>query len=849
MTTASPTMDAAFHAMAAHLHRGAPWAYYWAKLPSGEKQTFWFETGRPLPPMPQEWAGADLYFAVNPTTARGTHYTRAKLGDIAAINCFFAEFDDKDWGERAAINQHIAQLDPPPSALVSSGGGIHAYWLLRNTATVTDANREDVRAIEKRWNAHVGGSKSVNDIARVLRVPGSFNFKYSPPRPVELVYCDLAEQYDLVALLQMLPGQSTTPTPTPAPVDLDDAALIDSIRRSKQGAEFDRLMAGDLTAHAGDHSAADHALLRILAFWTRRDVGRMLQLFKASQLYDPATRTAKHADYPGYLLKTAESAAASCAKVYDPPQRDQAAIDAAAAAVGSNAPAQPAQPQAGQPLRSGKRQIAVSADLRKMRDVALAVLRDANMPPKLFVSAGQLAEVDWNDAAPKIRSVSRPALLNHLVDDADWLDGKGQRGAAPPKDAADLLLALPDLPFPRLTAIAQAPIFAPDGTLCSAPGYAAAAESWIDHALHIPDTTPDATAVRTAISLWRDELLGDFPFADDASRAHAIALGLLPFCRAMIDGPTPLHLVDAPLRGAGKGLLVGACTLPALGRPADSQPLSGDEESVRKMLLSVLLEGRPIVNLDNMTRLDSDSLALALTQHTFTDRALGLNATRSAPIRCVWVATGNNLSVSEDIARRCCFIRLQPTMETPELRTGFKHANLLVWAAEHRADLVWAALVIIRNWIAQGRPTAGAVKGSYSSWADVMGGILHASGIPGFLENEMQIAAAKSPERAAMRILFTEWWKAHQSKTVFLDDLVSLALPEALNPAAGVPPWQGILEDLLDTKDLRTARRSLGNHLRTWAGRVLEIDGAGAVVLRVGNRAKKGMPWNLEVVR
>jgi len=52
-----------------------------------------------------------------------------------------------------------------------------------------------------------------------------------------------------------------------------------------------------------------------------------------------------------------------------------------------------------------------------------------------------------------------------------------------------------------------------------------------------------------------DELLIDFPFADEASRANALALLLLPYVRPLIVGPTPLHLITAPTQGTGKDLL------------------------------------------------------------------------------------------------------------------------------------------------------------------------------------------------------------------------------------------------------------------------------------------------------
>jgi len=41
----------------------------------------------------------------------------------------------------------------------------------------------------------------------------------------------------------------------------------------------------------------------------------------------------------------------------------------------------------------------------------------------------------------------------------------------------------------------------------------------------------------------------------DSDRAHAMAAILLPFMERMIEGLSPIHLIEAPTQGSGKGLL------------------------------------------------------------------------------------------------------------------------------------------------------------------------------------------------------------------------------------------------------------------------------------------------------
>ncbi len=75
--------------------------------------------------------------------------------------------------------------------------------------------------------------------------------------------------------------------PAADPLDLDDAALLAKARNAKNGAEFERLWAGDTSAHGGDDSAADLALCNLLAFWTAGDSDRIDRLFRQSRLMRP----------------------------------------------------------------------------------------------------------------------------------------------------------------------------------------------------------------------------------------------------------------------------------------------------------------------------------------------------------------------------------------------------------------------------------------------------------------------------------------------------------------------------------------------------------------------------------
>jgi len=111
---------------------------------------------------------------------------------------------------------------PIPSAAVFSGGGFHLYWFLEESYLIKDdETREEIRRIQANWVDYTGSDKQSKDIARVLRVPGTTNYKdcYAPDYPkVEIV--DFSQkEYSLNFLKKLsepIPQPSLPPLPPPS---------------------------------------------------------------------------------------------------------------------------------------------------------------------------------------------------------------------------------------------------------------------------------------------------------------------------------------------------------------------------------------------------------------------------------------------------------------------------------------------------------------------------------------------------------------------------------------------------------------------------------------------------------
>jgi hypothetical protein len=376
--------------------------------------------------------------------------------------------------------------------------------------------------------------------------------------------------------------------------------------------------------------------------------------------------------------------------------------------------------------------------------------------------------------------MSTPALKGVLDRCADFVKvKKGELGedvlvpARPPDDVVKDILSQQGLPFPALKGFASTPIFLSGGRLLTCDGYDP--ESGIYVSLDGLEDLKWDMPLKEAKDLLLSKLLVDFPFADEASKAHAIATLLLPFLRQMITGPTPLHLFDAPARGTGKGLLADLVAIVTTGSPAYVMALPRDDDEVDKRITSTLLAGHQLVLLDNVTVLRSTALSAALTTTLWRGRVLGKSQMANVPNTATWIGTGNNVELSDEVNRRTVFVRLDAKMESPEERTEFKYP-LPAWAIRHRSELVSACMSIINRWVQEGMPLGEATLGRFEDWARVMGGVL---GVSDFLQNREQ-QKGRDSESGEWASLCEAWWGWYEGLAITAKDVLAIAKDEGL---------------------------------------------------------------------
>lgn len=452
------------------------------------------------------------------------------------------------------------------------------------------------------------------------------------------------------------------------------------------------------------------------------------------------------------------------------------------------AAAAPAGEQEPEPLRG------IQVNNRQLRDIiadAWAAIHAINEPsgpgspdkPFLFQKGGTLMRIAGNGDNARIEPMCETAVYGMLARSANWhrVTEEAVLAALPSRETARDMLVNPDFAVPPIESVIRTPGFGRDGVLISAPGYHRDDALWLfaDPALDIAKvpTQPSREEIARAKALLLNELLVDFPFVRESDRAHAVAAILLPFMERMIEGLSPIHLIEAPTQGSGKGLLASLIGIVTNGSVPEGRTLPEAEDDLRKMITAELVTGRPIVLIDNLNEkriLDSSALASVVTQSRWTDRILGITRMLSLENHALWLMTGNNPQLSNEMSRRCIRLRIDPRIDMPWLRAGFKHPVVADWAKENRSALVHAALTLVQAWIAAGKPLHDRRLGSFEKWSEVMGGVLDVAEIPGFLGDLNELYAAADSDGQMWREFTGAWWEAYREEPKRVSELNQL---------------------------------------------------------------------------
>jgi putative DNA primase/helicase len=349
-------------------------------------------------------------------------------------------------------------------------------------------------------------------------------------------------------------------------------------------------------------------------------------------------------------------------------------------------------------------------------------------------------------------------LMQHLRWARRTADGNKSVNPVDTEVAPLILKARGAWPFRPVSGLLTAPTLRPDGSPLIDEGYDKATGLLLFNSMPIPvNPKPSVTDAEAALELLKG-LFVEVPFSDfnssEMSPSRSVALSL-PISLAALGAleTVPLHGYTAHSIGSGKTYLVNIASLIISGRKCAVIGATRSPEELEKKLGTSMMAGRQLISLDNYNGvLASDLLSQALTEPVITLRPLGRSTEVQITSRSVFAATGNNLEIADDLARRVLMCSLDAKRECAWDRE-FK-LEPLEMIAKDRARYIAAALTIPLAYIAAGMPDCPRDLNGFKQWSRLVRGSLMWLGEADPVETMKTVIEGDPKLQAATSMLF-----------------------------------------------------------------------------------------------
>ncbi|MGF3025564.1 hypothetical protein ACQVP2_22400 [Methylobacterium aquaticum] len=474
-------------------------------------------------------------------------------------------------------------------------------------------------------------------------------------------------------------------------------------------------------------------------------------------------------------------------------------------------------------------------------DEAESVLIDSGIP--IYTRAGTLMQpvsevISLADGRVTHKARLRP-LTPVALDDILARHARFQRfdsrlqswvNANPPdKMSATLLAREGRWRLSPISGIVTTPTLRPDGSLLTAPGYDPATRLYLmlDEDVVLPDIPdrPGRDEAEAALRLLSD-LLTEFPFVGPVDRAVALSAILTAVVRPSL-GAAPAHGIRASTAGTGKSFLVDLFAAIATGRPCAVMAVGKTEEETEKRLGALLLDGSPVISLDNVNgELGGDTLCQITERPLVRVRILGRSEAPEIECRATVFATGNNLTFMGDMTRRAVLCTLDAGVERPEQREFAGDPLRAILA--NRGAYIAAAIIIVRAYRTAGAPRVCGPIGSYGAWSDSVRSALIWLGEADPVAS-MDVMRDEDPERAALSELIAAWEEHLAPHSYYTTSQLERAAVETAYEGEFLRPS---LREVL----LRYARQ----------GNVISTRSLGRWLTRIRGRVVNG--WRIEMI-
>lgn len=394
--------------------------------------------------------------------------------------------------------------------------------------------------------------------------------------------------------------------------------------------------------------------------------------------------------------------------------------------------------------------------------------------------------------------------------------------------------------LPQLTGLVTCPIMRPDGSILDKPGYDEITGLYADFnpsSFYPVEENPSKETAVKALDFLK-YAISEFPFKTDVDRSVALA-GLLTAVMRPSVAHAPLIAFSAPTPGTGKSTLADLIGIVATGKPCSAMDYNADTAEFKKAVFATLLEGPPVVLIDNCVgEVNSSLLNMVITQESIKGRILGLSQNANLSTISLWLATGNNLTIVGDLTRRTLFCTLDAGVESPAKRQ-FKR-DIYQWAEIHRGELVSAALTVLRAFHCADCQQEMEPMNGFNRWSKLIRGALLWLGEADPKDSQLEIEA-HDPEREVLRTVFHAWYEHFGNQFVTTKDLLNRNPPygEIEIPDSQQGLYQALVDVIPHGRELTS--KKLGHWLSQYNGRVID----GLKLIDTGQRDRRATYWKI----
>ncbi len=466
--------------------------------------------------------------------------------------------------------------------------------------------------------------------------------------------------------------------------------------------------------------------------------------------------------------------------------------------------------------------IVIFSSIKPMKVYYSDVLRELQVAGDIYQLGNTVVEINDDQIRPILDPSGLVGAVASRMEIAVEADGKRTYRRMAKEDASAILHGKAFLEqLPAIECFAELPVYDQQLNL-AAPGY--------NEAARIYCASKEIKPAQGCATLSR--FLDVISFKDRASRANYVGCLLTLLFPLDFHGNKPAAIFDANRQGVGKTMLARCLARLATKQHITTATYNGNDEEFEKTIAAKSLQANYVL-IDNAKLRRSNEVSSAVLERSITDpqlsyRRLGQNSTIERPNGVLWMLSMNNTMLSPDLMDRGLPIRLYFEGDPSTRRSVIGDPE--DYFTEHRTSIIAELLGMVEEWKQQDCPMADH-SFRFQDWARRIGGIVAASGIPGFLDNYRESRLEMDPVLRGLHVLAEhlpdtykkagEWLVVAKAKDVLQDT------------------WAFANND-------RAATTSLGKLFRSYKGQVLDVkteEGETRPVRLQDRSEKSGTAW------